>query len=174
MGSPEVITKGDTTLTPTSTPFDREECFLPASTAQCHASNLLILDNGDVLCAWFGGSQKGKPDISIYIARLPKGSKTWSSSQKVTFDSSRSEQNPVLFQKSDDEAWLLYTSQNAGDQDSAVVKKQISNDGGESWSQPLILFEEAGTFIRQPVVKLSNNDLVIPTLWEDVRFYTVM
>jgi predicted neuraminidase len=153
----------DTTLVETSTPFDRQECYLPAPTAQCHASNLLILDDGDILCAWFGGSQEGKPDISIYLARLTKGSKTWSSARKVTFDSTRSEQNPVLFQKSADELWLLYTSQNAGDQDSAVVKKQVSIDRGESWSEPQVLFGEPGTFIRQPVVRLSNDGLVIPT-----------
>lgn len=163
MGAPDVSVDGDTTLRATSTPFDREECYLPALTAQCHASNLLILDNGDLLCAWFGGSQEGKPDISIYLARLTQGFKTWSPAQKVTFDSTRSEQNPVLHQISASEIWLLYTSQNAGDQDSAVVKQQVSNDHGHSWSQPKILFDEAGTFIRQPVVRASENNLVIPT-----------
>lgn len=152
-----------TTFAKSSTPFEREECFLPAPTAQCHASNLLILDNGDILCAWFGGSQEGKPDISIYLARLLKGSKAWSPARKVTFDSTRSEQNPVLFQKSIDELWLLYTSQKAGDQDSAIVKRQISTDRGESWNEPEVLFGESGTFIRQPVVRLPDNGLIIPT-----------
>ncbi|KAI7713521.1 hypothetical protein KC322_g3468, partial [Hortaea werneckii] len=89
--------------------------------------------------------------------------KTWTDAEKVTFDNSRSEQNPVLFESPDGDIWLLYTSQNAGDQDSAVVKRQVSSDGGRSWSQAELLFSEPGTFIRQPVIPLEDGTLVIPT-----------
>jgi len=144
-------------------PFEHEECFVPAQTAQCHASNLLLLRNGDMLCAWFGGSQEGKPDISIYLARLPAKSSTWSQAQKVTFDTTRSEQNPVLFQTPNGrEVWLMYTSQHAGDQDSAVVKHQVSRDDGASWTEPSVLFPEPGTFIRQPMIQLDDGAWAIP------------
>lgn len=146
-----------------SKPFDHLECFIPSTTSQCHASNLLFLKNGDLLCAWFGGSQEGKPDISIYLARRPAGSNTWAKAEKVTFDTSRSEQNPVLYETPSGHVWLMYTSQYAGDQESAVVKRQISNDGARSWSEPETLFQEPGTFIRQPVVNLENGSWVIPT-----------
>jgi len=42
-----------------------------------HASNLLLLSNGDVLCTWFGGSCEGKADISIHLARLASGAEDW-------------------------------------------------------------------------------------------------
>ncbi|KAF3759932.1 neuraminidase [Cryphonectria parasitica EP155] len=146
-------------------PLDHLECFLPSTTPQCHASNLLLLDNGDLLCAWFGGTQEGKPDISIYLSRRPAGAGPWLRAEKVTFDGSRSEQNPVLFQtpSSPREFWLLYTSQEAGNQDSAVVKRQVSKDNGRSWGQPDILFGEPGTFIRQPVVILKDGAWAVPT-----------
>ncbi|KAH7021472.1 BNR repeat-like domain-containing protein [Microdochium trichocladiopsis] len=143
--------------------IEHKECFVPADTAQCHASNLLVLINGDILCAWFGGSQEGKPDISIYLARLPANSSTWTKAEKATFDTSRSEQNPVLFETPNGEIWLMFTSQHAGDQDSAVVKHQISRDGGVSWTQPTVLFREPGTFIRQPMVVLDDGSWAIPT-----------
>lgn len=146
-----------------SKPLEHQECFIPAATPQCHASNLLKLSNGDLLCAWFGGTQEGKPDISIYLSRRPAGSDSWTSAEKVTFDGSRSEQNPLLFQTPSGELWLLYTSQNAGDQDSAVVKKQVSTDNGTTWSSPEVLFPESGTFIRQPVQILKNGAWVVPT-----------
>lgn len=145
------------------TPFEHKECFIPSATPQCHASNLLLLKNGDLLCVWFGGTQEGKPDISIYLSRLPAGSQTWTEAKKVTFDDSRSEQNPVLFETPSQGIWLLYTSQNLGDQDSAVVKRQISNDEGRSWGEPDILFADPGTFIRQPVVILEDGSWVVPT-----------
>ncbi|KAI6912847.1 hypothetical protein D0869_02697 [Hortaea werneckii] len=150
-------------MTPAETPLPHQYCFIPSATPQCHASNLLLLRNGDLLCAWFGGTQEGKPDISIYLSRKAANSKGWTGAEKVTFDNSRSEQNPVLFESPSGDIWLLYTSQNAGDQDSALVKRQISSDGGHSWSQAELLFSEPGTFIRQPVILLEAGTLVIPT-----------
>lgn len=154
---------GTATLVAQDIPLKHKECYIPALSAQCHASNLLKLANGDILCAWFGGSQEGKPDISIYLSQLPKASTTWSAAKKVTFDDTRSEQNPVLFQAAPGQLWLLYTSQHAGDQDSAIVKKQVSTDDGQSWSAPTVMFSEPGTFIRQPAVILEDGAWVIPT-----------
>lgn len=152
----------DGVLALTSNPFRHSMSFIPSATAQCHASNLLLLDNGDVLCAWFGGSQEGKKDISIYTSRLSSASKQWSNAQQATFDSTRSEQNPVLFKTPSGEIWLLYTSQNAGDQDSAVVKQQVTRDDGCTWSSPNVLFSEPGTFIRQPMIILDSGEWLIP------------
>jgi len=146
-----------------TSPPQQAEYFLPAATQQCHASNLCIIANGDILCAWFGGSQEGKPDISIYMCRLAKGSSKWSEPVKMSHDDRRSEQNPVIFQTPSGELWLLYTSQVSGNQDSAIVKKRISKDGGVTWEPPTILFHEPGTFIRQPVTVLENGTWVIPT-----------
>ena len=163
MGLPQLTdSRGDHILSREKTPFQLEKSFIPPATAQCHASNLLILDDGDVLCAWFGGSQEGKPDISIYTSRLNHSTGCWANASKVTFDHTRSEQNPVLFKAPTGDIWLLYTSQNAGDQDSAIVKRQISNDEGRTWSDPDVLFPEPGTFIRQPMIILESGAWLIP------------
>ncbi|KAL4940579.1 hypothetical protein BDV06DRAFT_230244 [Aspergillus oleicola] len=146
-----------------SRPYVHQEAYLRPATVQCHASNLLRLANGDLLCTWFGGNMEGKPDISIYLARLPSGSQNWSEALKVTHDDKRSEQNPVLFQHPSGQLWLLYTSQQGGNQDSAIVKRNISLDAGQTWSEADILFNDPGTFIRQPVQILDNGTLIIPT-----------
>lgn len=75
---------------------------------------------------------EGKPDISIYLSRLISGQQSWSETEKMTEDSTRSEQNPVLFRAPFGDLWLLYTSQNAGNQDSAIVKHRISTDNGRT------------------------------------------
>ncbi|RDW57670.1 glycosyl hydrolase-2 [Coleophoma crateriformis] len=143
------------------------EAYIPAVTTQSHASNLLLLPNGDLLCAWFGGLQEGIPDISIYLARLPANSNTWSSPSKLTHDDARSEQNPVLFLTPTEPQclWLMYTSQDGGNQDSAVVKKQESYDLGHTWSTPTVLFAEPGTFIRQPMSVISTGAWIIPVFY---------
>lgn len=143
--------------------FSYAEAYIPALTAQCHASNLLLLPNGDLLCVWFGGSIEGRPDICIYMSRLEKGRETWSPAVKMTHDHTRSEQNPTLFRvPSTGEIRLLYTSQDAGNQDSAIVKQLRSQDNGFNWSEPSVLFSEPGTFIRQPVVVLEDGAWVVP------------
>ncbi|KAH7377479.1 BNR repeat-like domain-containing protein [Cadophora sp. MPI-SDFR-AT-0126] len=142
---------------------DRSECYLPSATGQSHASNLLRLKNGDLLCAWFGGSQEGIPDISTYVSRLPAGTDTWTPAEKLSNDNTRSEQNPVLFQTPSGPLWLLYTSQQGGNQETAIVKRRISNDGGHTWGAVDTLFPEPGTFIRSPMVVLRDDGWVIPT-----------
>lgn len=143
--------------------FKSMEAYIPALTTQCHASNLLLLPNGDLLCAWFGGSIEGRPDICIYMSRLAAQSSTWDDAAKMTHDHTRSEQNPVLFRvPSTGEIRLLYTSQDAGNQDSAIVKQLTSADSGKSWSHPTVLFGDRGTFIRQPIQVLKDGSWVVP------------
>jgi predicted neuraminidase len=81
----------------------------------------------------------------------------------MTHDHTRSEQNPILFRvPSTGEIRLLYTSQDAGNQDSAIVKQIASTNNGATWSDPTILFGDAGTFIRQPIVVLKDGAWVVP------------
>lgn len=143
--------------------FKCTEAYIPALTQQCHSSNILLLPNGDLLCVWFGGSIEGRPDICIYMSRLPAGQISWTNAAKMTHDHTRSEQNPVLFRvPSTGEIRLLYTSQDAGNQDSAIVKQLTSADNGVTWSEPSVLFGDAGTFIRQPVIVLKDGAWVVP------------
>lgn len=140
----------------------REETFLPTHVAQVHASFLLALGNGDMACTWFGGEAEGKPDGSIWFTRLPAGSNQWTPEIKVSDDPERSEQNPVLFQAPNGDLWLLWTGQLFGNQATAIVRYRISKDGGVSWGEIGTLFDEVGTFIRQPMLVLANGDWILP------------
>ncbi|KAF2017492.1 glycoside hydrolase family 33 protein [Aaosphaeria arxii CBS 175.79] len=137
--------------------------YIPASTVQVHASNLLLLPNGDLLCAWFGGSQEGLSDISVHTSRLRKGTRTWSEPQRVSDDANRSEQNPVLFLNPEtSDLWIMYTAQPAGNQDKAVVRYRTSKDEGKTWSEAQNLFDDEGLFIRQPITILKDGTWVLP------------
>jgi len=39
----------------------------------CHAATLLELDNGDLLCAFFGGSREGAADVEVRLSRKTPG-----------------------------------------------------------------------------------------------------
>ncbi|QQR38307.1 sialidase family protein [Devosia rhizoryzae] len=140
----------------------REEAFLPIHVAQSHAAFLLTLKNGDIGCTWFAGTEEGKPDVSIYFSRLPAGASAWEPEIKISDDPDRSEQNPVLFETPAGELWLLYTAQIYGGQDTAIVRRRISRDGGLTWDPIEVLFDEPGTFIRQAMVVLSSGEWILP------------
>jgi predicted neuraminidase len=143
----------------------RIDAYISSGCVQNHASNLLVLENDDILCVWFAGTQEGISDISIYMSRLNKGEKEWSKALKISDDPTRSEQNPILFNAPDGKLWLLYTAQKSGNQDTAIVRYRISEDNGYSWGPIETLFTTPGTFIRQPIVLLDNGEWLLPIFY---------
>jgi len=146
----------------------RIEAFIPAASVQCHAANVMPLPNGDLACVWFGGTQEGIPDISVYFSRLPAGSNDWQPAEKLSDDPTRSEQNPILFPAPDGRLWLMWTAQLSGNQDTAIVRRRISTDNGHSWGPVETLFDVVGTsgvFVRHPPAVLDNGDLVLPIFY---------
>jgi len=158
----KVIFQGE--LEQNSVDAAKVEALLPTTCVQSHASNIMPLTNGDLLCVWFAGTQEGIADISIYMSRLNKGEHKWSTAIKLSDDPTRSEQNPLLFPAPDGKLWLLYTSQKSGNQDTAIIKCRISEDDGYTWGAITTLFDTPGIFIRQPIVVLDNDDWLIP-IW---------
>jgi len=144
---------------------ERIEAYLPTNCPQNHASNIMPLANGDLLCVWFSGTQEGIADISIFMSRLNRGATKWTEAVKLSDDPARSEQNPVLFPTPDGKLWLLYTAQKSGNQDTAIVRCRISEDNGCTWGPIETLFDRPGTFIRQPLVVLDNGEWLIPIFY---------
>lgn len=131
---------------------------LPAPTVQCHAANLLPLSDGSLACVWFGGTQEGVADISVWFSRQRDG--RWSDPVKLSDDPECSEQNPLLFPAPDGSLWLLHTAQRSGHQDTAIVRWRRSTDGGVTWSEPQQLFADSGIFVRQAPVVTAMHWLV--------------
>jgi predicted neuraminidase len=142
----------------------RRQALLPAPRVQNHAANLAVLPDGSLGCVWFAGTQEGIPDISVWFSRLDI-SGVWSEPEQLSDDPTRSEQNPVLHVLNPDEVWLLWTSQHAGNQDTARVMRRVSTDAGRSWGPVHTLLPETdqgGIFVRQPIVALPTGRLLLP------------
>ncbi|GAA1906656.1 sialidase family protein [Williamsia serinedens] len=143
----------------------RVDALLPAPAVQNHAANLCVLPDGTLACVWFAGTQEGVPDISVWMSRLEAGSDAWTEPVQLSDDRTRSEQNPVLHVVDDHVVWLLWTSQRAGDQDTARVCRRISHDGGRTWGDGHVLIRETeagGVFVRQPIMRLPSGRLLLP------------
>jgi predicted neuraminidase len=143
----------------------RSDAYLPRDAVQNHAANLATLPGGDLACVWFGGTQEGVPDVSIWFSRLPAGSTTWSAPVRLSSDGTRSEQNPVLFVTPEGHVWLLHTAQQAGDQDTAEVRRRVSLDGGRTWGETTTLVpadDRGGVFVRQPITVTRSGRWILP------------
>ena len=142
-----------------------QTAMLPSSCPQNHAANLLPLPDGSLMCVWFGGTQEGIADISVWGSRLAPGSQQWSDAAKLSVDATRSEQNPVLFLAPDNVLWLLWTAQISGNQDTAIVRYRQSRDLGKTWGEIATLLDKPGTFIRQPIVVVDNGNWLLPVFY---------
>jgi predicted neuraminidase len=143
----------------------RLNAYLPAPTVQSHAAIVQTLPDGDLGCVWFGGTQEGIGDISVWFSRLASDHDRWSEPVQLSGDSTRSEQNPILFSAPSGDLWLLYTAQLAGNQDTAEVRRRISSDSGHIWGPVETLLpagDAGGVFVRQPVVVLSSGRWLLP------------
>lgn len=143
----------------------RIEAYLPSPCVQNHAAQIAVLGDGALGCVWFGGTQEGIPDISVYFSRLVPGAAAWSAPVKLSDDPTRSEQNPLLFPAPGGALWLLHTAQSGGRQDTALVRRRVSLDDGRSWGAAETLFAPGpghGIFVRHPPLVRDDGAWVLP------------
>ncbi len=138
-------------LAPRAADAARTEAFIPTPAVQNHAATLHELPDGTLLATWFGGTQEGVPDISVHLARLEPGADRWGAAEVLSDDPTRSEQNP-----------LLWTAQLVGNQDTAIVRRRISRDGGRSWGPIGTLLDTPGLFIRAPIAVARDGAWLLP------------
>jgi predicted neuraminidase len=165
---PPRLTQKDGTVRPAESDGARLEAYLPSPCVQNHAANIMPLPGGDLACVWFGGTQEGIPDISVYFSRLSANGDRWCEAVRLSDDPTRSEQNPILFPAPDGRLWLLWTAQISGNQDTAIVRRRISSDNGKTWGPIETLFDtvgSSGVFVRQPPAVLDNGDIVLPIFY---------
>lgn len=134
-----------------------------SKTGGCHASNLLQLPEGAILCAWFGKTQGGSSSISIWLSRLEPGS-SWTEPKQIASVNDRNCQNPVLFKAPrSGQLWLFHTSQEVGNQEGAELVARTSDDNGDNWSEPRSLLDDRrGSLSRQPVQVLDDGTWLLP------------
>jgi predicted neuraminidase len=107
---------------------------------------------------------EGKSDISVFMSKLNAELGVWSTPVQLSHDLERSEQNPILFPAPNGDLWLLHTAQQSGNQDTAILRKRVSKDNGNTWGESEQILDLAlGTFVRQPIHIHSDGTWLLPT-----------
>jgi predicted neuraminidase len=136
---------------------------------QVHASTLVETTSGQLIAAWFGGTEEGDPDVSIWVARHEKGG--WSPGVKVADgvqDATKRHPtwNPVLFQPRGGPLMLFYKVGPSPREWWGMVI--TSSDDGRTWSDPRRLPEGILGPIKNKPVQLADGTIVAGSSTEAV------
>lgn len=98
-------------------------------TPSCHASTLILLQDGSIRAAWFGGTHEKHPDVEIYSAI--RQNDRWSEAETVSVKSDTACWNPVLC--ADGNHVTLYFKRGAEIAHWLTIVRE-SYDGGSTWT----------------------------------------
>lgn len=133
------------------------QAYIPIIRRTNHASNLLQLPNGDLLCFWFSGTEEGNADISIAMSRLNQGSNRWTVPVIIASNPGRSDQNPVPFLDPEGKLHLFYSSQKHLSENTSLIYELTSKDQGHTWNKHEALFPKPGWYDRQHLLVFHHK-----------------
>lgn len=103
--------------------------------AQCHASTIIDTEDGDLLAAWFAGTEEKDPDVGIFIARYSDGE--WGDIEHKVKINETAHWNPVLFRDPRSGIHLFFK---VGPEIPYWQTYWItSTDNGQTWSEATVL-----------------------------------
>ena len=108
---------------------------------ECHASTVVEAEDGSLVCAWFGGTAEGDPDVGIWISRFVQGK--WAPVQVAAKVNQTAHWNPVLFRdretKDPDRKGVFLFFKVGPDTPAWQTYWMRSQNNGVTWSQPVEL-----------------------------------
>lgn len=133
--------------------------------AQCHASTILPLANGETITAYFAGTREGNDDVGIWLSRREKGA--WQAPELIFKVDDTAHWNPVLFQTSEGIRIYFKTGRKIASWKSHTA---LSIDGGRTWSEATALTgkDAASGPVRSKPIRLSGGEWLAPDSDETV------
>ena len=127
----------------------------------CHASNLSLLKDGNLLATWFAGSLEGADDVGIWSSKRING--VWTMPIVIAQEEELPHWNPIAYTKEDGTCIVYYKVGRILSQ--WYTKKITSKDNGASWGEPveLVTGDRGGRGpVRNKIIVLSNGIMLAP------------
>jgi predicted neuraminidase len=146
-----------------------EFVYETAPFSSSHASTILELPDGTLLCAFFGGTAEGRPDVEIWLARKSPGGE-WTAPASVADGVQPGGErfptwNPVLFQDHSGTVMLFYK---VGPNPAAWWGMlRTSSDGGRSWSEAHRLGDGLIGPVKNKPIQLDDGTILAGSSTED-------
>ena len=130
---------------------------------QCHASCLLPVDDGRLLCVYFAGSHEKADDVGIWLSEFD--SQLWLPPRLIAKISDEPHWNPVIFAVQNGIRLVFRTGKEIPHWRSHSM---LSSDGGSTWSRPVSFPDNpAGGPVRSKPIRLTGGELLAPNSDED-------
>ncbi|GIU73496.1 MAG: glycosyl hydrolase [Bryobacteraceae bacterium] len=131
-----------------------------------HPASICALDNGDLLLVYYGGEGEYARSTAVYLSRLRPGNMRWSDPRPVARDPFRSTGNGVCWQDPRGRVWLFYVIRFGDTWSTSRIAAKVSDDRGETWSDPSLLSLEEGWMVRGKPILLSSGKWLLPIYHE--------
>ncbi|HEO70335.1 MAG TPA: hypothetical protein ENN80_03665, partial [Candidatus Hydrogenedentes bacterium] len=132
---------------------------------ECHASTVAELPNGELVCAWFGGTEEKDPDVGIWTSRLAEG--VWTYPERTVKVCEKAHWNPVLFRDVEGAVYLFFKVGVDVPQWQTYWMK--TTDNARTWSEPVELVPGdiggRGPVKNKPII-LSDGTWLAPASTE--------
>lgn len=138
--------------------------------AQCHASSIEKLGNGQYMMVWFAGSHEKNDDVGIWMSKGQPGN--WENPKMLVKVRNDPHWNPVLFNAPDGKLYLYFKVGKEIDDWETWV--QYSEDKGETWSvaKELVKGDRGGRGpVRNHILVLSDSTWLAPASLEKDRVW---
>jgi predicted neuraminidase len=131
----------------------------------CHAPSILELEDGTLLCTFFGGSGEGKDDVEARLSRKEPGKK-WELPVSAAHTGGGSSdglavENPSLFQNRYGKVFLSYMVKFG--KPNRVGTMKTSTDGGRTWSEARKICDKCMGSEKNKAVQLEDGTILSPT-----------
>ena len=145
-------------------------------TNEAHSASIALLDNGQPVVVWYGGTEEGHTDVSLFLSTF---NKTWSTpiiiADRLTTEVGLSRYirkvgNPTLYVWPDGNLGVFYVSVSVGGWGGSAINYIESSDNGNSWSRTKRLvtspFLNISTLVRANPVERQDGNIELPIYHE--------
>ena len=162
-------------LLPETSPKDDREIFEQTwvsskETPEVHSASIALLDNGHPVAVWYGGTEEGHSDVSLFLSILRE---SWSApvviADRLTTEEGLSRYirkvgNPTVHVWPDGKIGVFYVSVSVGGWGASAINYIESANNSNSWSEPKRLvtspFLNISSLVRTNPVKRLDLSLI--------------
>ena len=164
------------TIDPTAPPRFQQNWVSYGETQEAHSASIAILETGEPVTVWYGGTEEGHADVALFISIL---NDTWSPATVIADRLStetglsryiRKVGNPAIHVWPDGNLGVFFVSVSVGGWGASAINYIESGDNGVSWTKPRRLvtspFLNISTLVRTNAVDRTDGTIELPVYHE--------
>jgi predicted neuraminidase len=173
------LTRVATSAAASTKPLYRQQLLPNSAGLSVHSATAAEISGGRLRAFWYGGSREGAADVAIYTSIYSPVEEAWSPERAVVSREAaqrhlrrylRKLGNPVVGRDRNGRLLLFFVSVSVGGWAGSAINLTVSEDEGETWSEPRRLvatpFFNISTLVRGPLLQFVDGTIGLPVYHE--------